>query len=170
MLWPSDELGFQEKNRVKTSELRLGAHNHLKSMRSKYRVRQHCRRLALQLYLKLCYIEDSWVLGALMHQICGMNIFHPKWWHKIICFENLFFAPCRVTRPILPTVRWGIPGSYTPMGAGSPPLLLSAKLVDIFSVRKRYLIAPGLKFPNMLISLSERHWWRRRSGQRSIFL
>ena len=40
-----------------------------------------------------------------MHQICGMNIFLPKWCSKIVRFKNIFFAPCRASRPILPTVQ-----------------------------------------------------------------
>ena len=41
-----------------------------------------------------------------MRQICGMNIVLPKWCSKIIRFKNIFFAPCRASRPILPTVQW----------------------------------------------------------------
>ena len=35
-------------------------------------------------------------------------------------------------------------------GGGGVSPLLSAKLLDQFSIRKRYLIAPSLNFPNML--------------------
>ena len=40
-----------------------------------------------------------------MHQICGMDIFLPKWCNKIVRFQNIIFAPCRASRPVLPTVQ-----------------------------------------------------------------
>ena len=41
-----------------------------------------------------------------MHQICGMDIFLPKWCSKIVRFKHIFLAPYRASRPILPTVHW----------------------------------------------------------------
>ena len=45
-----------------------------------------------------------------------------------------------------PARRWEGTVSLSP----PPSSLLSAKLLDGFSIRRRYLIAPGLNFPNML--------------------
>ena len=50
-----------------------------------------CRRLTLQLCLKTCCIETSGVLGASMHQICGVDIFLPKWCNKIVRFKKYTF-------------------------------------------------------------------------------
>ena len=36
----------------------------------------------------------------------GIDIFIPRVWHKALRFQNLSFAPCRASRPILPTVHW----------------------------------------------------------------
>ena len=58
-------------------------------------MRRQCRHLTLQPCLKTCCMECR-------H---GMDIFIAKVWIKIIRFENLFFAACRASRRILPTVR-----------------------------------------------------------------
>ena len=62
--------------------------------------------LTPQLCLKPDCMETRGVLGALMHPKCGMDIFLPKKSNKIVRFKNIFFAPCRASMPILPTVHW----------------------------------------------------------------
>ena len=44
-------------------------------------------------------------MGASIYHICGMAISLPKWCNKIVRLKKSF-APCRASRPILPTVQW----------------------------------------------------------------
>ena len=66
---------------------------------------------------------------------------------KALTQDNIYFF-IKLTRA---TMGYSRTLSVDGRGGGvSPPPLLAVKPLDELSIQKRYLIAPGLNFPNML--------------------
>ena len=104
MLWPSSELGFGYKMEQKFQNTDyVLIITYIFAMKITSAAPLPSPNGAT---LKPGCIESSRVFGASMHQICGMDIFLHKKCNKIVRFKNIFFAPCRASRPILPTARW----------------------------------------------------------------